>query len=236
MIKLGNYLYHHRNYLFPVFYALLFVKSPIIFEDYRIPLVIGFIIALSGEAIRVMTVGLKYIVRGGKNRKVYAEDLVTDGLFSHCRNPLYVGNVMIIVGLGVMSNSLYFNLIMSPLFIFIYQAIIQAEEDFLRNKFGDSFDQYCQKTNRWLPRLEGLRDTLSSMEFNWRRVIVKEYTSTFIWLFGATMLCIVSIYRNETSVNYNAALPFWIGVLGLWLSAYLVIKYLKTTKKLNAEY
>ena len=157
MVKLGNFLFHYRNFLFPVFYAFLFIPSPHLFPNYKHALLLGFIIALLGQACRITTIGLKYIIRGGKNRKVYAEDLVTDGLFAHTRNPLYVGNVLILIGLGIMTNTLLFNLIMSPLFIFIYQAIIRAEEDFLSNKFGEAFDQYCADTNRWIPKLNGMR-------------------------------------------------------------------------------
>src|SRR5687768_16881211 len=108
MVRLGNILFHYRNFLFPVFYILLFVPSQKVFGSMNTALILGFLIAASGQAIRVATIGLVYIIRGGKNRQIYAEGLVTEGIFSHCRNPLYVGNILIIIGLGVMSNSLFF--------------------------------------------------------------------------------------------------------------------------------
>ena len=97
---------------------------------------VGTAVVLLGQIIRAMTIGLDYIIRGGRNRRVYAEDLVTTGIFSHCRNPLYVGNLLVLLGLGIAANSIYFVGILMPLFLLFYQAIVLAEENFLRNKFG----------------------------------------------------------------------------------------------------
>lgn len=235
MVKLGNFLFHYRNILFPVFYLMLFIPSPHLFSDYRIALVLGFSVAMFGQICRVATIGLKYIVRGGKNRRVYAEDLITEGLFAHTRNPLYVGNVSILIGLGLMTNTLLFNLVMSPLFIFIYQAIIRAEENFLRNKFGAAFDEYCADTNRWLPKLKGLSETMSSMEFNWKRVIIKEYTSAYIWLSGAVLVIVKTFYRLESQELYLTYRYPMLVVLFVLLALYLFTRYLKKSKKLKAD-
>jgi protein-S-isoprenylcysteine O-methyltransferase Ste14 len=214
---------------------MLFIPSPHLFSDYRIALVLGFSVAMFGQICRVATIGLKYIVRGGKNRRVYAEDLITEGLFAHTRNPLYVGNVSILIGLGLMTNTLLFNLVMSPLFIFIYQAIIRAEENFLRNKFGAAFDEYCADTNRWLPKLKGLSETMSSMEFNWKRVIIKEYTSAYIWLSGAVLVIVKTFYRLESQELYLTYRYPMLVVLFVLLALYLFTRYLKKSKKLKAD-
>lgn len=235
MVKLGNFLFHYRNILFPVFYFLLFVPSPELFPNYKHALLIGFIVASIGQICRVATIGLKYIIRGGKNRRVYAEDLITEGLFAHTRNPLYVGNVLILIGLGLMTNTLLFNLVMSPLFVFFYQAIIRAEENFLRNKFGEAFDQYCADTNRWLPKLKGLGATMSSMEFKWQRVIVKEYTSAYIWLSGAVLVVLKTFYRLPSKELFDV---YWMPLvisLGALLALYLFTRYLKKSKTLSPD-
>lgn len=232
MVSLGNLLFHNRNWLFPLFYIFLFIPSPWIFENYLIPLFIGFVVAAAGQTIRIATVGLKYIIRGGKNRRVYAEELVTEGLFSHCRNPLYVGNVLILAGLGIMSNSVFFNLLMTPLFIFFYQAIIKAEENFLEGKFGESFRNYMRDVNRWMPSLKGISETLTSMEFNWPRVIVKEYTSAFVWLCGAVLVVLKTFYYQENAHFEIAAKYCVISIIAL-LFLYLTTRYLKKSKKIS---
>src|SRR5689334_20481890 len=114
MIRIGNFFFHYRNGLFPLLYALLFVGSTPVFADLRVAALLGFLVAFAGQALRGITVGLEYIIRGGRDRRVYAENLVTGGVFAHCRNPLYVGNFLIIIGLAVASNSVFSILVLIP--------------------------------------------------------------------------------------------------------------------------
>lgn len=230
MVKLGNLLFHNRNWLFPLFYIVLFIPSTEVFDDPVTAMVIGFIIALLGQIIRIITIGLVYIIRGGKDRRVFADDLVTTGIFSHCRNPLYVGNILILAGLGVASNSLIFMAIATPLFLFFYQAIVMAEENFLRNKFGQAFDDYCIMVNRWLPDLTGLSKTLSGMEFNWKRVIIREYTATYIWLSGAVLIIMKHFYVHDDRFDFKKYLNLFIIILAVLLVLYLFTRYLKKSK------
>ena len=174
MVSIGNFFFKYRNWIFIIFYAALFIPSWPLFSPkqfgshyYVWPIVIGLVTTCLGQLIRGLTIGLAYIVRGGKEGKPYAEGLVTEGIFSHCRNPLYVGNILMLLGVGILANSLFYVAIMIPVFLFIYQAIVLAEENFLRGKFGPGFDAYCKKVNRWFPNLRGIGKTFSSMQFNW---------------------------------------------------------------------
>lgn len=230
MVKLGNLLFHNRNWLFPLFYVILFIPSPEVFNDPVTAMLIGFGIAIVGQMIRIITIGLVYIVRGGRNRRVYADDLVTTGIFSHCRNPLYVGNILILVGLGVASNSLIFMVIATPLFLFFYQAIVRAEENFLRNKFGEAFNDYCSRVNRWVPAFAELGKTLSSMEFKWKRVVIREYTATYIWLTGAVLIVMKHFYVHDYRFNLQENLTLFIIILAALLVLYLFTRYMKKSK------
>src|SRR4029078_8211515 len=60
---------------------------------------LGLLLILLGQGLRAAVIGFATINRGGQNRLIHADDLVTDGLFAHSRNPLYVGNVLILSGL-----------------------------------------------------------------------------------------------------------------------------------------
>ena len=149
MISIGNFFFKYRNVLFIILYPCLFLPSPQLFKAeslgdsyYFWPIAAGLFITVSGQLIRGLTIGLAYIVRGGRDKKVYADKLVTQGIFNHCRNPLYVGNILMLLGVGVLSNSLIYVGIIMPLFLFIYQAIVLAEENNLRKKFGNDFDNY----------------------------------------------------------------------------------------------
>jgi len=231
MVKLGNFLFHYRNVLFPVFYFLLFIPSSPVFSNYLIPLSLGFAVAAIGQSFRMVTIGLVYIIRGGKNRRIYAEGLVTEGLFSHCRNPLYVGNILIIVGLGIMSNSLFFMALMIPLFLFFYQAIVRAEENFLFGKFGDDYKKYMANVNRWFPKFSGIGETLNSMEFKWRRVLIKEYNTTYIWMSAAVLLVVKALYDTYGSDYLLDRVSQVIIALAVLLCGYLFVRFMKKTKR-----
>jgi protein-S-isoprenylcysteine O-methyltransferase Ste14 len=227
MVRFGNFLFHYRNVLFPAVYALLAIESRPLLASYRHAAILGFLIALTGQLLRALTIGLEYIKRGGLNRQVYAEKLVQGGMFAHCRNPLYVGNIMILLGLGIASNSVLFLSVAVPFFLFAYWGIIAAEENYLRNKFGQDFDDYCGRVNRILPNLSGLGQTLSGMRFNWRRLINKEYGSTYIWLAGIILVTLKNLWLSG---DYRHGGPV---ETGLWVSlalltlGYAVARFLK---------
>ncbi len=247
MVRLGNFFFKYRNWIFIIFYAALFIPSWPLFPPRQLgscyyiwPIGIGLIITCLGQLIRGLTIGLAYIVRGGKEGKPYAEGLVTEGIFRHCRNPLYVGNILMLLGVGILANSLVYVAIIIPFFLFIYQAIVLAEENFLSRKFGASFDDYCKSVNRWFPNLKGIGKTFTSMEFNWKRWILKEHTTQFVWLIGITLVLFIN-YPQITGYNkvpadgvealgLGYARLILLGViLGCLLFIYLLIRYLKKT-------
>jgi len=180
--KYGAFLFKYRNYIFLVASVLLFFGfEPVSFAGNKIINLwlnsLGLTIISIGLIIRAAVIGLAYIKRGGLNKKVYAETLVTTGLFAHCRNPLYLGNILIITGLFIVHNNPWVYLIGFSFFLFSYYSIIIIEEDYLLNKFGIEFEEYCKNTSRLLINTKGLKQTLTGMKFNWKRVIAKDYTT-----------------------------------------------------------
>ena len=239
MIILGNFFFKYRNWLFILFYAALFIPSAPIFSPrqfginyYYWPIITGLLITCSGQLVRGMTIGLAYIIRGGKEGKPYAEGLVTEGIFNHCRNPLYVGNILMLLGVGILANSLIYVALVIPVFLFIYQAIVLAEENFLRNKFGETYIRYCAKVNRWIPRMEGLKLTLESMRFNWKRWILKEHTTQFIWLVGIVLILLLN-YPQLTGHKKSCRDLALIISLGSLSVVYVIIRILKKTGRLK---
>lgn len=200
IILIGKFFFRYRNALFPLVFLLLFFEETWpIFENELIEnweIAIGITMALGGQTLRVLTIGLDYIKRGGKNKQVYAEKLVQNGMFAHCRNPLYLGNLLILIGVGIAANSLLFVVFGIPFFVFAYLAIIHAEEDYLGKTFGQEFRDYCKRVNRIIPNLSGIRHTIVGMEFHWKRVIVKEYATPFAWITGLTFLIMKDIYLD----------------------------------------
>jgi protein-S-isoprenylcysteine O-methyltransferase Ste14 len=233
MVSLGNFLFHYRNGLFPILYALLLVKSPPLLADYRRAALMGLLVAALGQSVRAVTIGLEYIKRGGRERQVYADRLVQGGIFAHCRNPLYLGNFVILLGVGLASNSLLFLSLALPLFAFAYAAIIAAEEAYLRRKFGAEFDDYCARVNRLVPRLSGLSRTVAGLRFNWRRLITAEYGSAFIWL---AAISLVTLKNTWMAGDYRAGNPTVWASWSLFVAAclaYALARFLKKSRLLK---
>ncbi|KLR57044.1 isoprenylcysteine carboxylmethyltransferase family protein [Diaphorobacter sp. J5-51] len=231
--NIGKFFFRYRNILGPLLLILALLLEqpsyPLGRSDLNIAFdVAGVIIALMGQALRIVTIGYEYIERGGKNRQVYASKLIQGGVFAHCRNPLYVGNILMAVGFAFIVHSYAFHLIVVPFIIFVYGSIVAAEEDFLRNKFGEEYNQYCRRVNRWLPRWKGWSSSIAEMRFNWSRVLVKEY-NTFFLLILALM---TSKLWSEFRIIGAAALPaiefFLVGLVG-WLVLYILVRSLKKT-------
>ena len=79
-----------------------------------------------------------------------ASALVTQGLFRYSRNPIYVGDALLlmawVIWLGTAINLLWLALFV----LYMTKVQIAAEEQALQNKFGDAYQAYCQAVRRWL--------------------------------------------------------------------------------------
>ena len=180
LVDYGNFLYHWRKPILPiVFFGMIVAIKPALFLgseslDFVIT-VLGLLVALAGQAIRLFTIGYAYIHRGGKNRQVYATRLVVGGIYSHTRNPMYLGSFLINLGLSIVYGSAVLTLVVLLVFCAVYLAVILAEEDFLKRKFGREYEDYTKRVNRLWPDLRGIRATLQAFDhYDWRRVLRKE--------------------------------------------------------------
>jgi len=180
-IKLGNFFFQFRNGLFPIVVILLMgltrphmtLNEGKVFK-WLIPS-IGVILCLMGEGIRLLTIGFKYIDRGGRNNHLFASRLVTDGIYKHVRNPMYLGNLLIVFGFSFYTGSPMFFVIAVSFFIISYQSIMAAEKDYLMRQFGEEYSSYCQTVNSLWPSFRGLSKTLSTITFSWKRCLRKDY-------------------------------------------------------------
>ena len=62
---------------------------------------------------------------------MHAERLITEGLLGHSRNPLYLGNLLILLGLFVIHNNGWAYAVGIPFFALAYTAMVKAEEAYL---------------------------------------------------------------------------------------------------------
>lgn len=196
LTTIGHFLFRYRNALFPVAILPLFLPGPEPFEDTLLATLLGALVAALGQLIRAMTIGYRYVIRGGRGRRVYAEDLVTEGVYAHVRNPMYIGNLLIVAGVALASNSWPTIWLGIPLAVFMYVCIVAAEEQYLLGRFGEAFKAYCHDVPRWLPRPGALFRETKAMQFHWRRVLVKEYGTPFGWISAIIAVTLFNFWND----------------------------------------
>lgn len=177
--------------------------------------------------MRAVTVGFARIRHGGLHKKVYADHLITGGLFGMVRNPLYLGKILIAFGLFVLHNNPWVYLIGTALVLLAYQSIAVTEETFLLSKFGNAYEDYCRYVARWMPRLRLLPAAMDGMRFSWRWIMIKDYgvlqcCSAAVlqcWMVMAAALWLNEVYAqggaSAAEARLLAAFVMVVGVFGL---------------------
>ena len=78
-----------------------------------------------------------------------ADRLVTDGPFRWRRNPIYMGDVLILLGLAELTHNVWFA-ILAPVFaLAVFRLAILPEERHLEARFGQAYLDYKARTRRW---------------------------------------------------------------------------------------
>jgi protein-S-isoprenylcysteine O-methyltransferase Ste14 len=137
---------------------------------------IGFVVVMAGEFIRFW--GVAYA--GSLTRvtgSVGAPEVIVAGPFARVRNPLYVGNVLTYVGIGIMSNALFpwLIIIAAVWFGFQYYQIVVLEENFLEREYGATYLEFKRNVPRFIPRLSVYVNPVQSKQLsNWKEAIHSE--------------------------------------------------------------
>lgn len=113
--------------------------------------VLGLMSVLSGELLRIWA--LSYSGESTRSRYLNASVLVTTGPYAFSRNPIYVGNFLLGLGLVVLSEAFIFIPIFVGLFILFYHKIVSEEEVFLDERFGAAYRHYWLTVPGWIPKL-----------------------------------------------------------------------------------
>jgi protein-S-isoprenylcysteine O-methyltransferase Ste14 len=235
LIRYGNFLFRYRNYLFPaVLFLLVAFTTPLTATFWAYTPLVGFLLVLLGEAIRASVIGLVYIKRGGVNKRIHADELVTSGIFSHCRNPLYVGNLIILSGFLVTHNNSWVYVLGGAFFLLSYAAIVTAEEAFLGNKFGAEYARYCREVPRWGFRFRNLRQTFQSTHFSWKRVVAKDYSTIMTWAIFLVILntnnLVYPVQPTDRGIIINGAAS-----VAVIIAAGVMIRVMKKRGWLNED-
>jgi len=76
--------------------------------------------------------------------------LITSGIYRFTRNPIYLGFLLMIIGLPL-NSGLYWGVVMAPLYVvMLNRLVIEREESYLAKKFKDAYTGYTSRVRRWL--------------------------------------------------------------------------------------
>jgi protein-S-isoprenylcysteine O-methyltransferase Ste14 len=186
MTRAGQLLFRWRSFT-PV--PLLILAVPLLWRS-RGPspsgwLWGGLLLCVAGQALRAWVLGQVPDGTSGQNEKLIATQLNTSGPYALTRNPLYLGNLGITLGLCLVAHSALLLGLAAALFLVQYRFIIAAEEEFLRGRFGAEFDAYCARVPRFWPRLQ---KTAAARPWDWRRALRKEHNPAAAWAAIAVVL------------------------------------------------
>jgi len=236
--RTGNWLFRWRSYLPLVVIGIVLLAL----REYEYPghsesldhlwEVLCLIVSFFGLGIRIFTIGYSPKGTSGRNtKKQVAETLNTTGTYSVVRNPLYLGNFFMGLGIVLFAHFWWLTLIYILVFWLYYERIIFAEEAYLRNKFGNEYLEWANKTPVIIPKFSQYRR--ADLPFSLRNVLRREYSGFFA--------VIVTLFILETfgELSAEGKLEFdlgWILLLGIGFIAWLTLRTLKKyTTILNVE-
>ena len=149
-MDIRQFFFKNRSYT-PIPIAFMIIYFAGTAETFR---AIGMFLLLIGEAIRIWAVSHA----GGATRtlNVGAPTLCTSGPYARSRNPLYLGNMFMYIGIVLIAgiqNGLFMVMITAAFFLIQYTLIISLEEETLDNLFGNEYLEYKKHVPSVVPRL-----------------------------------------------------------------------------------
>jgi len=156
-LKQGAYLAltHLRIYL-----GFFFPLGMLVFGRLNVPmLAAGAVLVLCGVGLRLYSAG---VLR--KDRR-----LQRTGPYKLCRNPLYLGTILIQLGFAFASGVWVFVILALAVFAAIYTAVILLEERWLTKVFGEPYEEYIRETPRLVPSFRSLRESIVRVPYSFKQ-------------------------------------------------------------------
>lgn len=187
----------------------------------------GLATAFLGQALRFFTLGWVTEGTSGQGSSLEAKVLNTRGPYAWVRNPLYVGNLGIVLGLLLVAHDVGAYALGLGFFFGEYFFIIRAEEAFLRDRFGADFDAYCERVWRWVPRPPSLSaGRLRDGRFDTQRAFFKEHNPFAAWTLG-----LLSLWAWEAQARRGVSPEGWAALGAVAACIVLGFVVVKTQKR-----
>ncbi|TWT47172.1 Isoprenylcysteine carboxyl methyltransferase (ICMT) family protein [Botrimarina hoheduenensis] len=232
-VRQGNWLFRYRSYvpivfLVPLIMAVMSMRWP--FGSYQIHEYWEFsclAVSFLGVGVRVFTVGHTPAGTSGRNTHAQvAESLNTSGIYSMVRHPLYLGNYLMGLGAVLVPMEAWLPALYTLAFWLYYERIMFAEEDFLRNKFGEKFSAWVAATPGFIPN--PLLWRRPELPFSLRNVLKREYTGLALVVVLHTGIEALEHFVIERNVPIET---FWVTLLATTGVAYFVLRSLRRHSK-----
>lgn len=225
----GNWLFRWRSYL-PLVMIGIFLLA---LREYEYPghsehydhlwEVLSLIVSFFGLGIRIFTIGYTPKGTSGRNtKKQVADTLNTTGIYSIVRNPLYLGNFFMWLGIALFAYLWWLTLIYILVFWLYYERIIFAEEAYLRNKFGNEYLDWANETPVFIPKLSKYKK--ADLPFSLRNVLRREYNGFFAIIIVMFILEIVGDLFVEGEIHFDLG---WEVLLSAGFIVWLILRTLK---------
>ena len=117
--------------------------------------------ALIPTGISLVVIGIGFIVSARREFAHHGQPtdpgqptskVIKTGIFSISRNPLYLGGVMVVLGIALMLNMLWALVTLLISIMICHYILIVPEETYLAAKFGKEYEDYRSSVHRWLGR------------------------------------------------------------------------------------
>jgi len=117
------------------------------------------VLSLGGAALFIAGVAWIVLARQEFSRHGQPTDpghattrIITTGVFSISRNPLYLGAAACLAGIGLAANALWVLVLLIPSLVACHSVLIVPEEKYLAARFAEEYHAYCTTVRRWLGR------------------------------------------------------------------------------------
>lgn len=119
----------------------------------RFALIIGGIILITVGVAFIVLARREFAARGQPTDPGHPTTrVVTTGVFSISRNPIYLGAACFLVGLALVVNLPWVLILLLPSIVACHIVLIAPEERYLEAKFGEEYRAYTTKVHRWIGR------------------------------------------------------------------------------------
>lgn len=222
----GNWLFRWRSYLPVVLSVVIF--SGLGYFDYPLGShlldefweVVCLAVSMLGTAVRALTIGYSASHTSGRNTdKQQADCLNTTGMYSIVRNPLYLGNFIMVLGIVIFLRIWWLPVLYVLIFTLYYERIIFAEEMFLRRKFGAAYLKWASHTPAFIPKFSQWEP--SEEPFSWKKVLRREYHGAMGLVISFFILEMASDLWVQSRIEIDL---LWRFVLTSTVIGYLLVR------------